>query len=79
MSRIYIVTDAADNSQHLVEAESQAQAVNAVVAERYKAQAATAIEVADLMSNGVKLVRTKKVTGPVEDSIAAAAAEAATT
>ena len=76
MSRIYIVTDAADNSQHLVEAESQAQAVNAVVAERYKAQAATAIEVADLMSNGIKLVRTKKVAEPVEDSIAAAAAAA---
>ena len=76
MSRIYIVTDAADNSQHLVEAESQAQAVNAVVAERYKAQAATAIEVADLMSNGIKLVRTKKAPEPVEDSIAAAAAAA---
>lgn len=78
MSRIYIVTDAADLSQHLVEAESQAQAVNAVVAERYKAQAATALEVADLMTNGLKLVRTKKtVEQPVEDAIDAAEAAAA--
>jgi hypothetical protein len=55
MARIYIVHDREAKSNRLVQANSQAQAIHHVVSNRYSATAATALQVADAMSNGAVL------------------------
>lgn len=70
MPRIYVVTDSniqpvpeGGSAQHhfLVMAESQAQAINVVVSDRYSAKAATSADVADLMGQGLKVLSAKKL------------------
>lgn len=53
MERIYKVTSA--DKIHLVQAHSQAQALRHVAGKYYAVKAATAIEVAQMMSSGVAL------------------------
>lgn len=59
MSRIYVVNETQTGWKHLVEAESQAQAIGVIVRDRYEAKAATPQEVAQLMTEGKTLQSTK--------------------
>lgn len=61
MSRIYVVTDVTTNWKALVDADSQHQAINVVVGERYEAKAASSSDVAELMESGVKVQKAKKI------------------
>lgn len=68
MSRIYVVTDLKHDGQDsllsqkfLVDADSQHQAIGVVVADRYEAKAANTMEVVELMSTGVKVMKAKKL------------------
>ena len=56
MSRLYVVTDKRSGEQRLIEAANPAQAVR-VVASRYKAEPASAAEVAALYERGIKVER----------------------
>lgn len=57
MSRVYIVTDNQSNTQTLVEADTQHQAVGMVVSGRYSAAPASAKEVMDAMSAGTAVLK----------------------
>lgn len=59
--RIYVVTEAApyagqEGKKSLVRANSQAQAIKAIVGNRFAAEAASADDVATMMGNGAKIV-----------------------
>jgi len=53
--RIYIVNDKTNDTTRLVEAPNPAQALRHVTLKQFDVSAASAIEVAKLMSTGVKL------------------------
>ncbi len=53
-NRPYKVTDEFDGTARLVQATSQSQARNFVASQRYSVEAASANDVIDLMSSGVK-------------------------
>jgi len=59
-TRIYTVSELADNgdtnAQHLVRAASQAQAIRAVVSERFIAEVATQDELVQLAGSGKKVL-----------------------
>lgn len=57
MSRVYIVTDNQTNTQTLVEADSQHQAVGLVVSSRYSAAPASAKEVLDAVGAGTPVLK----------------------
>jgi hypothetical protein len=52
--RLYVVNG--PDSSHLVKAKSQAQAINAIVGDIYVAKPATAIEAAELVGGGAKVI-----------------------
>lgn len=57
MSRVYIVTDNQSNTQTLVEADTQHQAVGMVVSGRYSAAPASAKEVLDAVGAGTPVLK----------------------
>lgn len=54
-TRIYVVKDHVNSTEYLVEAGSQAQAINHVVRQQFAAGAARPADVARLMANGATL------------------------
>lgn len=67
-ARIYVVVDTQTNSERLVSANSQAQAVRHVVGERFSAAAASAGDVAKLMQAGVKLETAGADSAPIVEA-----------
>lgn len=62
-SRIYLV-QGPDNSQHLVKAITRAQALARVVNEHYTVAPASAVEVAELVGDGQKVLGMTPVAAP---------------
>lgn len=73
MSRMYVVTDTNSNgsgqSQFLVEADSQYQAIGIVVGSRYVAKAASTGDVVSLMTSGVKVTHSNKAPKQVQPEL----------
>lgn len=72
MDRVYIVNDKETGTDSLVQASTSAQAVQAVVGDRFDARVATALETAKMVAAGAVLIEAPKK-APKEPTLGAPA------